>query len=103
YHILMRQSFDTGEIMVSLVTKPAFKEEIRELGKVLAPLGVTSFWHTELIEPRNDHMRNTLILGKETIQDKIGDYVVQVSLHAFLQTNGLGITTLYNVIKDEVN
>ncbi len=103
--IVIKTGFATEEIMVILVTtdeRNSFLSLAKEL--VVANPGIKS-----LIQNINKStgnavlgLTNKLIYGKETIRDKIGNLVFEISPHSFYQVNPVQTELMYQKAMDYI-
>lgn len=100
-HLVIRQSDDNEEMMVTLVThkkKLPMSDKLVEMILDEQPLVVSIYQN---IQPQKTQEilgdESILLWGKETITDKIGDLSFQISPVSFFQVNGIQSTRLYEV------
>lgn len=99
-HLLLRESKTTGERLISLVTD---QRELPDQAALLAEIterfpSIKSIFHTIFKGEVENIFTDTLLWGREYILDTIGDLQFTVAPHAFFQTNGLMLETLYQTI-----
>jgi len=100
--LVLRQSSFSGEIMVNLVT--AYKET--KLLKGLAQDLTAEFPQvSSVVNNINSRLAQTaagdeeiLLAGKPFIQDKLGDFVFNISANSFFQTNTQQADKLYDIV-----
>ncbi|HAX61366.1 MAG TPA: 23S rRNA (uracil(1939)-C(5))-methyltransferase RlmD [Elusimicrobia bacterium] len=103
-HIILRQSFAFGEFMVVVVSKTNFIPHIKEiLGKITKKFPeVVSVYQN--INPAKTNVilgnKNFKLFGRDTIKEKIGGTVFEISQSSFFQVNTLQTEKLYEVIKN---
>lgn len=110
-HLLLRQSFFSGEIAVVWVIESASDPCWREWIGRYAPRFMQRFPQiaclAENINPDGEAVRSTGVLGKETrvirgkgfIRERIGDLEFRVSPVSFFQVNPLQAAVLYEQVK----
>jgi 23S rRNA (uracil1939-C5)-methyltransferase len=101
-HLVVREAAATGEVMVVLVASSTDVGGLTELAEGLPSavprvasllLGVNAReGDTALAET------TTLLAGRDTIREQIGDVEVDVSWRSFLQTNSVGAAHLYDLV-----
>lgn len=102
-HILIRNAFKTGEIMVCLVINGVkLPNSEKLLNKLKEITGVSSILLNVNREKTNVIMGSKIIplYGKETITDKIGDLQFELSALSFYQVNSIQTDKLYGVALD---
>ncbi len=97
-HLLIRQSKHTGEILISTVSDtqsvPGESEWVTAITQAFP--NITSLYHSRSYPLQPTKIDTRLLAGKEKMAEKIGDYRCVVSPHAFFQTNGSMVETLYS-------
>lgn len=99
-HILIREGKQTGECLVSLVTTqmvpPHLQEWVGEICKRFPQ--VKSVYHTVTQGQNNELSQDFHLAGETHITERVGECLFYISPHAFFQTNGLMVQTLYDAI-----
>ena len=97
-HILIREGFHTGQIMVCIVINAAgLPNEAVLIDRLCMVSGMTSILVNINTENTNVILgdQTRLLWGNEKIQDKIGDLVFNISAKSFFQVNSVQTTRLY--------
>ena len=102
-HILTRTGFSTGEIMVAIVVngnKIPHKDEL--INRLKTINGLTSVVMNINKEKTNVILGNKCetLWGKDTIRDKIGDVLFDISPLSFYQVNPIQTEKLYSMAVD---
>jgi 23S rRNA (uracil-5-)-methyltransferase RumA len=100
-HVLIRQSFASGEFLVSLVTDSGQiegEEQLIDMMKRNYPK-VVGLFHTVTWGKSAEPLEDRLLYGQSTIIERVGERQYQISLHAFFQTNARMVETLYTTIR----
>ena len=99
-HVVTKVGFNSGEIMVIIV---ATKTDIPKKEKLLYRLkrdipGLASVILNVNSKPGNVIMgdQNIVLFGKDSIEDKIGDLIFEISPLSFYQVNPIQTEVLYN-------
>lgn len=103
-HIILRQSFAFGEFMVIFVSKinfiPYIKKIVEKITKKFPE--ITSAYQN--INPKKTNVilgnKNFRFFGKETIKEKIGETIFEISPSSFFQINTRQTEKLYEMIKN---
>jgi 23S rRNA (uracil1939-C5)-methyltransferase len=99
-HLLVREAKHTGECLVSLVTtqtNPAFLSDwVIEIQKRFPQ--VSGVYQTITQGKNNELSIDLHLAGRTHILETVGEYGFYISLHAFFQTNGAMVETLYGAI-----
>lgn len=102
-HLMIRKGFNTGQLMVNLVTsknKPElfipWSEEIQK-----AFPNITSIMHTVATNKGGTTIPEVqnLLYGQDYIEDKLGDLTYKISAASFFQTNTKMAEKLYDEIR----
>ncbi len=101
-HIIVREGFRTGQLLVSLVTtehqipqQEAWIDHIRQV----AP-GIASIYQTQTHGQNNEMLQDTHLWGEVVIEEQVGAYIFAISPHAFFQTNAQMVKTLYDIVRE---
>lgn len=101
-YIIIRQSFNTGDLMVNLITLTENKPLINEYARILkneipeVTTLVNSISTSKAQVAQGDYY-NT-IFGNGIILEKVGDYHFKITPSSFFQTNSLQAKTLFDTI-----
>lgn len=99
-HIMVRKGFNTGEVMVVLVTTskdlPHKKEFIKAISENIQ--GIKSI--IQNVNSKNTNVvlgeENITLWGEDHISDYIGEFKFNISPHSFFQVNPIQTEVLYN-------
>ena len=99
-HVVTRVGFHTGEVMVIIVSASSSIPKTDKLVTLLRGRipDLKSVVLNINDKPGNVILgdRNTILYGKDTIEDKLGDLVFEISPLSFYQTNPVQTEVLYN-------
>lgn len=99
-HVMGRVSVKTGDVMLALVSKSYEIAHIDELIKSLKKQLVGLKSVVQFVKKDNSNIvlsgKERLIYGDRFIQDKIGDFVFNISAKSFFQVNSQQTEVLYN-------
>lgn len=102
-HVMTRKGFFTGELMVCLVingdTVPFSDELAQRLGEVQGMASVVTSINTENTNVIMG-IRGECLLGREYIEDCIGDVRYRISAASFFQVNPVQTRRLYETVLD---
>src|SRR3989339_648946 len=103
-HIILRQSFAFGEFMVMIVSKTNFIPRIKEIVEKITKKfpEVVSVYQNINYEKTNVILgnKNFKLFGRDTIKEKIGEIIFEISPSSFFQINTMQTEKLYEVIKN---
>ncbi|PKM92878.1 MAG: 23S rRNA (uracil(1939)-C(5))-methyltransferase RlmD [Elusimicrobia bacterium HGW-Elusimicrobia-4] len=103
-HIILRQSFAFGEFMIVIVSKTNFIPYMREIVEKITEKfpEVVSVYQNINYEKTNVILgnKNFKLFGRDTIKEKIGETIFEISPSSFFQVNTLQTEKLYEVIKN---
>lgn len=103
-HIILRQSFAFGEFMVIFVSKTNFIPRIKEIVEKITKKfpEVVSVYQNINYEKTNVILggKNFKLFGRDTIKEKIGETIFEISPSSFFQVNTPQTGKLYEVIKN---
>ena len=106
-HIILRQSMAFNEVMLIFVSKTNFISNLREItGKITKKFPeIVSIYHNINFQRTNVIFgdKSFKIFGKDTIREKIGNVVFEISPTSFFQVNTAQAAKLYDVIKNFAN
>lgn len=98
--IVTKVGFATGEIMVILVTRDDQDYGFDRLAQELLAINPNIKSLIQNINPSTGNAilgrTNRLIYGKDTIRDKIGDLIFEISAHSFYQVNPVQTQVMYS-------
>jgi len=103
-HIIVRQSFAFNEFMIIFVTKtnfmPRLKEIVTETTKKFPE--IVAIFQNINYEKTNIILGDKFfkVFGKDTIREKIGPAIFEISPSSFFQVNTYQAEKLYGIIKD---
>ncbi len=102
--LIIRQSAFNGEIMVNIVTAYEEPETLMPLARELMQkfpqvVSVVNNINTRLAQIAVGE-KEILLAGRDYIQDKIGDFIFNISANSFFQTNTRQAERLYQVAMD---
>ncbi len=100
-HLLIRQGKHTGDLLVSTVADtPGVPDEKRWVSAITQAFpGITSLHHSQSYPQQPARITTRLLAGKEKLTEKVGEYTFVISPHAFFQTNGTMVETLYSEVQ----
>ncbi|MFH1540673.1 MAG: 23S rRNA (uracil(1939)-C(5))-methyltransferase RlmD [Elusimicrobiota bacterium] len=103
-HIILRQSFMLGKFMIIFVSKTNFIPYMREIVEKITKKfpEVVSIYQNINYEKTNVILgnKNFKLFGRDTIKEKIGETIFEISPSSFFQINTLQTVKLYEVIKN---
>ena len=103
-HLVIKEGFYTGEIMVCFVTKKDIASELEPVVKRLVSAYPEIVSVLENIHPQENNVilarGEKLLYGRNYITDRIGDLAFQISLHSFYQINVRQTEKLYAKVRE---
>jgi 23S rRNA (uracil1939-C5)-methyltransferase len=101
-YLIIRQSYNTSDLMVNLITHTENKSLINEYAEILRSEvpEITTFVNsisTSKAQVAQGDYYNT-IFGDGFIREKIGDYLFKITPSSFFQTNSLQAKTLFDTL-----
>ncbi|MBT7377275.1 MAG: 23S rRNA (uracil(1939)-C(5))-methyltransferase RlmD [Candidatus Marinimicrobia bacterium] len=104
-HLMIRHGGSTDEIMVNIVTSRDEHEKLQSIVDRLTEELPNIVSIVNNITSRRAGVstgdQQILLFGKDTINDKLGDYEYMISADSFFQTNTHQAKRLYDIIKEE--
>ncbi|MBT6870410.1 MAG: 23S rRNA (uracil(1939)-C(5))-methyltransferase RlmD [Candidatus Marinimicrobia bacterium] len=104
-HLMIRHGGSTDEIMVNIVTSRDEHEKLQSIVDRLTEEFPNIVSIVNNITSRRAGVstgdQQILLFGKDTINDKLGDYEYMISADSFFQTNTHQAKRLYDIIKEE--
>ncbi len=106
-HLMVRKGFNTNQVMVNIVTqenKPALFKPLAEQLTQEVP-NITSIIHTKATNKGGTTIpeEQTILYGRDYIEDKLGSLTYKISTNSFFQTNTLMAEKLYTEIVKAAN
>ncbi|MDR2898709.1 MAG: 23S rRNA (uracil(1939)-C(5))-methyltransferase RlmD [Clostridiales bacterium] len=105
-HLTLRQGFNTGEILVNIVTVSGYNKPMDKLvesilclklgGKIAGILHTENDALADVVKP--DSMK--ILYGRDYFYDMLGALRFKIYPFSFFQTNTLGALNLYNTVKE---
>ena len=103
-HLVVKEGYYSGEIMVCFVTKKDIAKELEAVVKKLVSAFPEIVSVLENIHPQENNVilahGEKLLYGRNYITDKIGDLTFQISLHSFYQINVRQTEKLYAKVRE---
>ncbi len=98
-HVLIKHAFNTNEVMIVLIAR---KQDLFQINRLVEKI-VAHFDCVKSvilnINDRNDNVilgdKEVLLFGKESIQDRCGEYFFNISSKSFYQINSMQTEILY--------
>ena len=106
-HLMIRKGYNTGQLMVNIVTSKNKPELFKGLAeRIVAEYpNITSIMHTVATNKGGTTIPEVqnLLFGQDYIEDKLGDLTYKISAASFFQTNTVMAEKLYDEIKKTAN
>jgi 23S rRNA (uracil1939-C5)-methyltransferase len=102
--LVLRKSFAFNQIMVNVVTSKPIQDElikyaeqlVKKVPEVASVINNVNSRIAQIAVGEEEFC----VFGKSVIQEKIGEYVFEISANSFFQTNSLQAENLYRTVKD---
>lgn len=105
--LVLRKSFAFNQIMVNVVTYKPIQDDLKNYAqqlveKVPEVVSVMNNVNSRFAQVATGE-EEFCVFGKPVIQEKLGNYLFEISANSFFQTNSLQAQNLYDIIEDFID